>query len=131
MKLIITGPPNLHPDMDDVMSLYLVERNLRFDSVSTIVSGGDAGVDAAAESWARVNRIKVVKFRANLLLWGQSAIPRRNREMALYADAALVVTWARRTPGSKEMIRNMMYLRKILSVVEVSADGQLKHSVYI
>lgn len=84
--------------------------------VTTVVSGQElTGVDALGEQWARDRGIAVATFPANWERYkprGANASHRnpagmiRNREMAKYCDAA-VIMWDGKSPGSKNMIAEM------------------------
>ena len=75
-------------------------------TITVVVSGGARGADAAGESWARVNRLPCTVLQADWDQYGKAAGPRRNRKMAEYADAAIVV-WDGLSRGSANMIAEM------------------------
>lgn len=58
--------------------------------IREVVSGGSTGVDQAGEEWAENRGIPVKRFRADWKRHGRGAGPRRNREMAEYADAVVL-----------------------------------------
>lgn len=72
-------------------------------TISEVVSGGAAGCDALGERWAKENSIVLQRFPARWDLYGRSAGPIRNEEMAQYADA-LIAIWDGRSSGTKDMI---------------------------
>jgi hypothetical protein len=72
--------------------------------VTEVVSGGAAGVDRLGERWARGRQLPVRVFKADWERYRLAAGPRRNAEMAAYADA-LVAVWDGRSRGTADMIR--------------------------
>lgn len=71
--------------------------------ITEVVSGCEPkGVDALGERWAKDNNIPIKSFPANWDRFGLSAGPRRNREMASYAQA-LILIWDGTSRGSKNM----------------------------
>jgi hypothetical protein len=96
MRLIIAGGRRykLTPqDLDFLDKLYAFDDsgNQREDpGVSRVLSGGAAGADAGGEMWARTLGIPVTVYSANWEKFGLFAGPKRNLEMALYADAVVL-----------------------------------------
>jgi hypothetical protein len=76
-----------------------------------IVSGGAKGVDASAEWFAEVGKRPFKLFPADWDKHGKSAGPLRNREMAQYGDALLLI-WDGKSPGSANMKAAMHRLKK-------------------
>lgn len=70
--------------------------------ITEVVSGTARGVDQLGEKWAKEFNITVKKFPADWNTWGRSAGYKRNREMAMYADA-LVSLWDGESKGTKHM----------------------------
>jgi hypothetical protein len=71
--------------------------------VTEIVSGSGGNVDHAGEYVAGVKHLPCHRFPAYWTKYGKSAGPRRNREMAEFADA-LIVIWDGKSKGTKNMI---------------------------
>ena len=93
----------------------LSERDVYPDEV---VSGGCAtGVDPRGERWARLKGSTVTVFGADWTRHGKAAGPIRNKQMARYADAALVFCKDEPTPGSSNMATWMLALGKPVRVV--------------
>ena len=59
------------------------------DGVEEIVSGGAAGVDRLAATYAREMGISLTEFLPDYRRYGRGAPLRRNAEIAAYADEAL------------------------------------------
>jgi hypothetical protein len=68
-----------------------------------IVSGHASGADSLGERFAQENNHPVKLFPADWNKYGKSAGPRRNAEMAKYADA-LVAFWDGQSRGTSNMI---------------------------
>lgn len=106
MKVIIAGSRTIH-------SIIPIIEGIRASGfkISEVVSGGARGVDAVGEAWAKVHDTDFKVFPADWKTYGKSAGPRRNRQMAEYADA-LVAIWDGESPGTRNMIEQMKRLGK-------------------
>lgn len=98
MKTIIAG--SRHLDMTGMLPLLFTTFDLW--EITEVVSGHSGNVDLAGEEWAANNNIPVTIFKANWNL-GRSAGPKRNRQMAAYADA-LYAVWDGKSRGTLNMI---------------------------
>lgn len=99
MKTIIAGSRTL-------TDYALVEQTV-LDSgflITEVVSGGSKGADTLAEVWAVVNHIPFVEFSADWESYGRAAGPIRNKEMADYAEA-LILIWDGKSKGSQSMLK--------------------------
>lgn len=99
MKTIIAGSRTI----EDYDALQRVMARIDF-TIDEVVSGGCWGVDLMGERWARENGIPVRQFAADWAKHGRTAGELRNREMAQYADA-LVILWDGKSPGASCMMR--------------------------
>ena len=99
MKTIIAGSRTI----EDYEALKTVMARIDFD-ITEVVSGGCWGVDLMGERWAQENGIPVRQFAADWAKYGRIAGELRNREMAEYADA-LVILWDGKSPGASCMMR--------------------------
>lgn len=100
MKVIIAGSRNF---TDFVYTEELILRT-GFE-ITEIVSGCCRGVDTLGEKFALKHNIPLSKFPARWSAYGKSAGHRRNEEMAMYADA-LILIWDGESKGSLNMLRN-------------------------
>jgi hypothetical protein len=112
MKLIIAGSRDLTIDPMLVKDLYFYA----FPGtglLEEIVSGNSGNVDIAGERWAASSNgsIKVTLFPADWNTHGKAAGPIRNRQMAEYADALLLI-WDGESRGSANMKKEMQKLKK-------------------
>lgn len=98
MKVIVAGSRTITDP--SVVTLACMESGFQF---SEIVSGGAAGVDLTGERLALKWGVPVKRFPADWKKWGRRAGPIRNREMAAYADA-LVLVWDGQSRGSASML---------------------------
>jgi hypothetical protein len=71
--------------------------------ITEVVSGGALGVDTLGEQWARENKVTIVTFPPKWSVFGKSAGPIRNAQMADYAEA-LIAVWDGVSKGTKNMI---------------------------
>lgn len=106
MKVIIAGTRTVR---DYSLVVQAVERSGY--NITEVVSGCATGVDQLGEQWARANNIPVKEMPADWNRYGNSAGPMRNRQMAEYADAAIVI-WDGESRGSRNMIENMIRRKK-------------------
>lgn len=109
MKLIIAGGRNV-PDIDSESIQAFINYH-GITGITEIVSGTAKGVDRAGEDYANENGIPLKQFPANWAYYGRAAGHIRNKEMAEYADALLVI-WDGKSSGSGNMKDNMIKLGK-------------------
>ncbi len=101
MKIIIAGGRDF---IDEVQFKEGIEGAKSLISQATeIVSGGAPGADHLGEQWAGQNGISVRKFPAEWGKYGRGAGPKRNQQMAEYADG-LIAFWNGTSRGTKDMI---------------------------
>jgi hypothetical protein len=122
MKLIIAGSRKLMLIDEEitaaVTSFVLANPNPVIDLskgpmayLTEVVSGCAPGIDRLGGAWAKRRGIPVKPFPADWDKHKKAAGPIRNREMAVYADGALVL-WDGKSPGSKNMYETMRGLGK-------------------
>lgn len=112
MKLIIAGSRHFDEDFvySEIVMLRINDNSVVADATE-IVSGGCSGVDKAGEAYAEFYDVPVKRFMADWSKLGKSAGPIRNKKMAEYADALLLV-WDGRSRGSSNMKYEMQKLGK-------------------
>lgn len=100
-KVIVAGGRefNDYSLLKKALDFYLRDRT---DVV--VVSGAASGADALGERWAKENGHKIERFPADWKKYGKAAGPKRNKQMAEYADA-VVVFWDGQSRGTASMIR--------------------------
>ena len=106
MKVIIAGSRSIY-DYQVVVDA-IEDCGFQF---TEIVSGGAKGVDSTAERLAFMFDMPFRLFKADWGKHGKSSGPIRNRQMAQYADA-LVLVWDGKSRGSKNMLEEMRKLGK-------------------
>jgi len=111
LKVVIVGSRS-------ITSYELVEQAVQKSGfiIDEVVSGTALGVDQLGEQYAHQHDLPIRRFPADWSL-GRSAGMRRNRQMAEYADAVIVL-WDGKSPGSANMIRTAKELRKPCFVFE-------------
>lgn len=107
MKLIIAGSRHLEASPKEIEAL-LNHYNLK---PKEIVSGTAKGIDTSGELFALLYQISVKRFPADWDKFGKSAGYRRNKQMAEYADALLLI-WDGSSRGSMHMRTLMMDIGK-------------------
>lgn len=123
MKVIIAGTrykdkENKIPFDDYSLVVEAIERS--GFTITEVVSGTAIGADRLGEQWARANNIPIKEMPADWIRYGNSAGPMRNRAMAEYADAA-IIAWDGKSPGSRNMVENMIRRKKPYYVALTSA----------
>jgi hypothetical protein len=116
MKVIIAGTRSVN-------DYKLVVDSIKSSgyTITEVVSGGATGVDWLGEQWARANDIPVKQMPANWDRDGRGAGPMRNRAMAEYADAAVII-WDGESRGTRNMIENMIRRKKPYHIGMTSAN---------
>ena len=112
MKLIIAGGRDLnvsHHFIEDAYNYHFPVKEY-LDYPKEIVSGKSGGIDTCGEEWANVISVKVIPF-PYLSEYGKAGGPIRNRKMAKYADALLLI-WDGKSKGSAAMKKEMEKLEK-------------------
>jgi len=116
MKVVITGSRHIN----DRLALVKAIKQSGFD-ITEVVRGVSSGVDTLGETWARANDIPIKQMQAEWDKFGKSAGPRRNKEMANYADAAIFL-WDGESKGTLNIIKNMVKLDKPYFIKMVFPD---------
>ena len=114
VKVIIAGTrykdkANKIPFDDFKLIVEAVDRS-GFE-ITEVVCGMAIGVDKLGEQWAIANNIPVKEMPANWNAHGKAAGPIRNRQMAEYADAAVII-WDGVSDGSRNMVNEMIRKKK-------------------
>lgn len=110
MKLIIAGSRHIFIPVEE-LSEIIKEKIGDFSQISQVVSGMAAGMDRSGTYFAIFYGIPVKPFPANWSKFGGSAGPRRNLDMAEYADALLLI-WDGKSKGSANMKARMKGMGK-------------------
>lgn len=115
MKLIVAGSREIIDE--EFVSGWLDKMNCALN-ISEVVSGTCRGPDTFGEDWARENWVHIKRFPANWDEFGRAAGPIRNREMAKYADVAIVFI-SQGSRGAKNMMEEMIKERKPVMVISL------------
>jgi hypothetical protein len=111
MKLIIAGGRDFTYISTPMIDSFLEAHNMYWRNIEQVVSGGASGVDTAGENFANAVDIEIERFPADWNTHGKAAGPIRNRQMAEYADALLLI-WDGESRGSASMKNEMVKLKK-------------------
>jgi len=98
MKVVIAGGRDYCLSPEDYGALDALHLEHGFTEV---VSGGATGADRCGEIWAQENDVDVKVFVAYWGLHGAAAGPRRNNEMARYADCVVLFPGGKGTASMK------------------------------
>ena len=113
MKLIIAGSRSIEFNYEALMHLMLS----MIGNPKEIVNGYcPTGIDKAARDMCREHKWGIKYFPANWEDHGKAAGPIRNKEMAEYADALLLI-WDGESRGSASMKNERLKLHKPVSEV--------------
>ena len=124
MKVIVAGTrykdkANKIPFDDYRLVVEAIDRS-GFE-ITEVVCGMAIGVDKLGEQYATMKGIDVKEMPANWAVHGPKAAgPIRNRQMAEYADAAIIV-WDGQSRGTRNMIENMIRRKKPYYIAMTSA----------
>lgn len=122
MKVIIAGTRYKDKEAKQIFDDYnlVVEAVKRSGfQITEVVSGTAIGADRLGERWAINNNVPIKEMPADWNRHGKSAGPQRNKAMAEYADAAIVV-WDGKSPGSRNMVENMIRQKKPYYIAMIS-----------
>jgi hypothetical protein len=117
VKVIIAGSRDVN---DYTLVVKTIEQSGWKDQITEVVSGCATGIDILGEQWARANNIPIKEMPARWDLYGRKAGPLRNKNMAEYADAAIVI-WDGKSAGTRNMIENMIRWKKPYRIGMTSA----------
>lgn len=129
MKLIIAGSRTLVTTPATTYNLISqLGIDIDLDNVTEIVSGTAEGIDRCGENFGLRYNIEVKRFPADWNKHGKAAGHIRNKQMADYADALLLI-WDGESRGSANMKENMLKLKKpvyevILKKHNITVDNQ-------
>jgi len=116
LKLIIAGSRDIWLKHDELFEI--IDKFGILYEIDEIVSGCASGIDSSAIEFAVRYKIPLKRFEANWDKYGKLAGPRRNLEMATYADALLLI-WDGRSRGSLNIRTRMKGMGKqIFEVVK-------------
>lgn len=110
MKLIVAGSRSINQEALVRSRIAYLLKTFQIKPTE-IVSGRAVGPDQIGETFARLFDIPIKEMPANWTAHGRAAGPIRNRQMAEYADIAIVF-WDGESPGSKNMIEQMSRVKK-------------------
>ena len=116
MKLIIAGSRTLSPSPNEIAQ-FLVDNGISRLRITEVVSGGANGVDRCGELYAAQFNIPTKLFPADWKTHKKAAGPIRNKQMATYADAALVIMMVGGSKGSMNLVNHMKQLNKPVYIV--------------
>jgi hypothetical protein len=116
MRIIIAGSRKLWYTPEFIREVL---KTNGVDAVSEIVCGGASGIDASGKLFGEKYNIPVKMFPADWGTNGRAAGPIRNKQMANYGDALFLV-WDGKSPGSKNMLKEMNSLGKIVIQVVIT-----------
>lgn len=96
----------------------MLEMSAKIDelSPSTIISGGAKGADTLAKTYATMNNINMVEYKADWKQFGRGAGIIRNRTIVENADHILAF-WDGTSLGTKSSINYAKKLNKPLTVI--------------
>lgn len=131
MKTIIAGSRHFS---NQILFLPAVRAAVAFleantkDKVTEVVSGTANGIDTIGEIYAEEAQLPVSRFPANWEAHGKVAGHMRNRDMALYGEA-LILIWDGASKGSSNMYTNAARVGlPILNMMYDAENGEFKMS---
>ena len=122
MKLIIAGSRTLNPKFGFIEGAVNMLIPGSYLSVKEVVCGMAPGVDDCGLKWALLHGKSLIEFPADWEAHGKAAGPIRNKEMAQYGDALLLI-WDGKSRGSANMKLEMEKLGKPVYEVVVKSPS--------
>ncbi len=110
MKLVIAGSRDFDFICTNDIATFITIHLFRQD-IHSIVYGGAKGIDEVGKHYALANQLPFTLFEADWTTHGKAAGPIRNKQMAEYGDALLLI-WDGESRGSKNMKEQMLKLGK-------------------
>lgn len=126
MNLIIAGSRTLSPDPKSIYECLYYLHKCPF-LIEQVVSGGASGVDKYAEYFAKEYKLDIKIFKADWVTHGKAAGPIRNKQMAEYADALLLI-WDGESRGSANMKKEMLKLNKPIYEVIIKSYNVMQET---
>jgi hypothetical protein len=126
MKLIIAGSRTIKIETATLIGIMkMFNLDLCSEEGHEVVAGGcPTGADAAAKSIPKYITATYKEFSADWEKHGKAAGPIRNKEMAKYSDALLLI-WDGESCGSLSMKKEMQKLNKpVFEVVLINHGRQ-------
>lgn len=114
MRVIIAGSRKAVIPMARLMEII----ELAGMPITEVVSGHSGNIDLLGEQWARGLNLPITLFKAAWNQYGSSAGPRRNRQMAEYAEG-LIAIWDGKSRGTLNMIKEMTKREKTVYVIQI------------
>ncbi|MDV7187727.1 DUF2493 domain-containing protein [Lutibacter sp. TH_r2] len=101
MKLIIAGSRTFtdYNKLKQICDQFLQNQN----NIEIVSGAYYRGADKIGEQYAKERGYELTRFPADWDKFGRAAGPKRNEQMAEYADA-LIAFWDRESKGTKHMI---------------------------
>lgn len=106
MKIIVAGGRNYSGTETGASERSSIIKAL-LGRASEVVSGGAPGADALGEAYAQEFGLPVRRFPADWNRHGKAAGPIRNRKMAEYADAVVLLPGGRGTASMADEARKL------------------------
>lgn len=106
MKVVIAGSRTL----DDYALVSQAMKRCGYE-VTEVVCGMATGIDTLGYRWALCFNKPIKEMPANWNRDGKAAGAIRNREMANYADAAVII-WDGKSTGTRNMVDEMIRAKK-------------------
>lgn len=101
MKTIIAGSRTI----TDYETVKLAVKLSGF-TITSVISGGAAGVDKLGEKWAQENSLPIKRFLPDWKTHGKKAGPIRNSELVAAADCAILV-WDGASKGTQDTLNKI------------------------
>jgi hypothetical protein len=112
MRTIIAGSRTA----TDYSLVKFTIRNSQFD-ITEVVCGGAKGIDSLGQKWAIDNKVPLRYFYPDWDKYKKFAGPERNKRMAEYADA-LILIWDGKSKGSASMLQQWQNIYGLKNVYQ-------------
>ncbi len=117
-RLVVAGCRNYNNYFKLSREIKKFLKSIDKDYAIIIVSGGATGADTLGEKFAAKHNLKVERYPAEWNIYGKSAGPRRNSQMAKISDG-VIVFWDGKSHGTKSMIECAKKENKPCKIIQI------------
>ena len=112
MKLAIVGSRNIMFEN----AYEILDKTIKKEKVTTIISGGARGIDTVAKEYAINNNIELIEYLPDYKRYGRGAPLVRNSDIIKNSDFVLAL-WDGKSRGTKDSINKARKMNKTTKII--------------